>query len=213
MEETINIIMNSVNNNIITYSELTKQEIIAADKLHINNNDRLNSGELLLIYICYLIDNVFNINDSMLNQNNEFDEHPFGPLDIAIINNLYVKIASIGFDYEDKHKWLNEVITNIITLYNSFADMNDEDINKFFTENYSILDNLLYDYFVKQTSANDENKQRWEYLYEYNKILITSHFFKYINVYLETIDKLYGNEEEDKYDDNNNIVASNSITT
>ena len=199
MNDINNIINNMINDKILTYKEYLIQHNIAAEKSHIDDKIRLNGGELLLMYVCYLVANAFKLNDIShqaigIELNDDVDK--FSPMDIAIINRIFIKIADIGYDYkeEDRNKWLKQALFAVIETYNSFITA--ENVEELFANNFQLLDNLMYNYFTLQISDRND-KQRWEYLYDYNKHLITDQFFNYLNTYLQTIDTFYANEEEE----------------
>ena len=180
-------------NEILTFVEYLEHEEKAREKQNITNP--LNKAEMLLIYVCYFIDRVFP-NKDIYNCDNA------APLDIALINHTFIKLAENDFTYEDRTKWITDTVKSIYDIYYMFL-MND-DFDKLFRESFSVLDNLI---FRMVMNTAEMRAQPWEYLGIYDKKMIPILFAKYINGYLDIVNNIY----EDDYDEEIEDVNQNSM--
>lgn len=173
-------------NKLLTFVEYLEYEEDAKNKLHVR--ECLNKSQLLLIYVCYLLDMLFP-------KGNLEDVDDLCPTDVAIVNGIFIKIASIDPTYTDRTKWLTDVIKLIYETYKQF--LQEEDFETLFSQTFSLMDNLLYDMITKEI---DMKKQAWEYLHEYDKRMVTVCFIRYLNVYLDTIDWVYDDKKMEDID-------------
>lgn len=165
-------------NYIMTFVEFLEREEIAREKQNITNG--LSKPELLLIYVCYFIDKVFPRNEDTI------DNQEACPTDVALINCVFIKLASIDLTYTDRVEWIKQVVKIVYEIYNQFLTC--EDMDKLFSESFSMVDNLLYDLIINTV---DNNIQQWDYLALYDKNMISMTYIRYMNTYLETINNIY----------------------
>lgn len=182
-------------NSLLTYVEFLERDEIAKEKQNIE--DGLNKLELLLIYTCYLVDKVFpNVDD-----NNIYDDESY-PVDVSIINCILFKLASIDPTYEDRIKWLSEAVKIIYDIFISFIETEDKE--ELIKTSFTIADNIIYDMVLKTINMK---YQQWDYLAIYDKAMITKRFENYMNSYMNTIDSLYGNEDNEDDDEVMNDIS------
>lgn len=189
MEDKIDDIIDTIvtTKYIITFVEFLELEEKAREKTE--TKEGLNKYELLLLYVCYLIQKAFCKYDI----NEEIDNNPS---DVALINSVYVKMLGYDPTYEDRNSWLKGAIKIILEIYNLF--ISTEDYEKLFANSFSMLDNIVYNLITKSIEAKHHP---WNYIVEYDKNMVSIEFIRYINTYWDTIDKIYSNNKEDEIDD------------
>ena len=182
-EHTINA------NEMLTYVEYLEREVTAREKT--NTTNPLNKAEMLLIYICYFVDKVFPNEDSYNTDNAT-------PLDIALINHIFIKLAETDMTYEDRNKWLSDTVKLVYEVY--FKFLTDDNPEKLFIDGFAVMDNLIYNMVLKTA---DMRAQPWEYISKYDKNMIPILFAKYMNGYLETINEFYDDDKNEDVDIDN----------
>ena len=173
---------------ILTFVEFLEREEVAREKCSITNP--LNTSELLLIYVCYFVDKVFPNEDA-------YDVENLTPTDIAIINNVYTKMAQNDPTYEDRVKWITDMVKLVYAVYIEF--LTTEDLETAFKDNFGVMDDVLYRMITETVNTKT---QPWDYLAIYDKQMISCMFIKYVNGYLDSLNEIYDDDNMDTADVN-----------
>lgn len=203
---------------IMTFVEYVEEEHKAKLSANIKSNP-LSLNEILLLYSCYLLEKSITIDEV-----EQKEDSCSAPMDICVINNIYIQLSKIDIKYNNRDEWLINAIKIIYNIYNViFSEAYDEDdinYNKLtdeqkeklkefdrddksenlFKNNFMLLDDLIYNISF---SLMNPNSPTYDYIRKYNKYLLTNTFYSYFNTYWDTIDKLYDDKQLKENKDEN----------
>lgn len=180
----------SIEQKYISYFEYLDQLLIARDKSHVDNKMFPSVQETILLYTCFLFSDIFGMDNKKLYM-----------LDIIIINKIYIKILKhiVNTQYMiNKHhndneqtkinsyenwKYFLEHITYEILmfhnkLYNNDIEPAPDKIMKYFSKTEEVVLYIISKY-------EDDIFEPYKFIYNYDKKLLPTVFFDYMEKYME----------------------------
>lgn len=157
--------------------DYTSKIIDAFDKFHINEDNKPTPQEVILLYVCYMFEQIYYLHDELY------------MIDIYIINRFYDSVVHVlqQKDYENKNTWCNLWCKSSKNIIKYTTQQELETISKWFKQTEDIVLNIVA-----------SNKQ-FDYIIKYDKKLSIEVFNKYIKSYLKYYTELnnINIEEED----------------
>ena len=180
----------SLEQKYITYFEYLDQLLIARDKSHIDNKMFPSVQETILLYTCFLFSDIFGMDNKKLYM-----------LDIIIINKIYIKILKHIVNtqyminkhhndneqtkinsYENWKDFLEHITYEILMfhnkLYNNDTEPAPDKIMKYFSKTEEVVLYIISKY-------EDDIFEPYKFIYNYDKKLLPTVFFDYMEKYME----------------------------
>ena len=189
-DETTNDNDKSLEQKYITYFEYLDQLLIARDKSHVDNKMFPSVQETILLYTCFLFSDIFGMDNKKLYM-----------LDIIIINKIYIKILKHIVNtqyminkhhndneqtkinsYENWKDFLEHITYEILMfhnkLYNNDIEPAPDKIMKYFSKTEEVVLYIISKY-------EDDIFEPYKFIYNYDKKLLPTVFFDYMEKYME----------------------------
>lgn len=180
----------SLEQKYISYFEYLDQLLIARNKSHVDNKMFPSVQETILLYTCFLFSDIFGMDNKKLYM-----------LDIIIINKIYIKILKHIVNtqyminkhhndneqtkinsYENWKDFLEHITYEILMfhnkLYNNDTEPAPDKIMKYFNKTEEVVLYVISKY-------EDDIFEPYKFIYNYDKKLLPTVFFDYMEKYME----------------------------